>query len=450
VSEEPCSIDEYNTCPAPTNAPWAEGDRFDAGSIQWTASLDQKSPPIAMELQLVAHRAANGASGAISFFVAGDGRELAAKVSLASDRDWVLDVELNNFRAVHSVAGPHRNVVRVHGIANLFKDGSGRPALFLDKIYGPNGEGLRRALRTCEANGYISHAESRGAVQYVGKRLFSAAGHIGKAGVVHCDIKPDNYLLDVVTGDPIVVDLGIASKQGNFGLGSPDFCAPEQVQNILDAKETVDERTDVFGVASTVFALAEGGEGGRMKYWDGSPRDPKTGVFLDRTEEKREGRSVYRAGATVYGAGQATVDTAYTRFLFDTMAARKEDRPYATEALMTEFFDDPLTDDDTARDTLRRVATFAMTGSFPTRTARAASAEQTEGTPPRPVMTPAQKRAISGGRQTLRKPKPKLSAPTIEQNTVERLVTFYEGERRDSPPARKSSQTGPTSQYKTD
>jgi hypothetical protein len=65
-------------------------------------------------------------------------------------------------------------------------------------------------------------------------------------------------------------------------------------------------------------------------------------------------------------------------------------------------------------------------------------------------MTPAQKRAISGGRQTLRKPKPKLSAPTIEQNTVERLVTFYEGERRDSPPARKSSQTGPTSQYKTD
>ena len=399
ASGQPDLIDEYNTCPVMDIAPWVEGDQFSADSVQWSTLLDAETKPVAADLRLVKHHVANGASGAVSFFDTSDGRHLVAKVALQHDRDWVLDVEFNHFRAVHASVGPHRNLVRAHGIAQVFKEGSGRPALFLDRVNGPNGEGLRRALRACKKRGDITHTEFWGTIQFVGKRLFSVAGHLGKAGIVHCDIKPDNYLLDANTGEPVVVDLGIASKQGTAGLGSPDFCAPEQVQKIADAKDTVDERTDVYGVASTVFALAEGGDHGRMDEWDGSNRYPSKGVVLDRDMiGETNGRPLYRAGTPEYHRpGRATIDTSYTRALFDTMAARKEDRPYAFEATMAEFFDDPLTDDDTARDTLRRVAVFASTGHCPSRATHVVIGDRMSEMQTRPLEpTVAQRTTVSG------------------------------------------------------
>jgi hypothetical protein len=57
----------------------------------------------------------------------------------------------------------------------------------------------------------------------------------------------------------------------------------------------------------------------------------------------------------------------------------------------------------------------------------------------RRVMSPGEKRAISGGRQMLLKAKP--AAPIIEAGTVERLRTRFEDERRDAPLTGKSFET---------
>jgi serine/threonine-protein kinase len=73
-------------------------------------------------------------------------------------------------------------------------------------------------------------------------------------GYVHCDLKPNNILIDA-DGAVKVIDLGQAAKQTTVKKriqGTPDYIAPEQVQC-----GPVTFRTDVFNLGATMYwALA--------------------------------------------------------------------------------------------------------------------------------------------------------------------------------------------------
>ncbi len=75
-----------------------------------------------------------------------------------------------------------------------------------------------------------------------------------EAGFVHCDLKPNNILVDSA-GKVKVIDLGQAVKSGTVKeriQGTPDFIAPEQV-----TRDPVTPRTDVFNFGATLYwALA--------------------------------------------------------------------------------------------------------------------------------------------------------------------------------------------------
>jgi serine/threonine-protein kinase len=69
-------------------------------------------------------------------------------------------------------------------------------------------------------------------------------------GYVHCDLKPNNILVDE-KGTVKVIDLGQAAKQGTVKKriqGTPDFISPEQVQC-----GPVTYRTDVFNLGATMY-----------------------------------------------------------------------------------------------------------------------------------------------------------------------------------------------------
>lgn len=82
-----------------------------------------------------------------------------------------------------------------------------------------------------------------------------------KNKVIHCDIKPDNILIDQ-DGMIRVTDLGVARIIGNMAqnvdseyiVGTPNYVSPEQARGLED----LDCRTDMYGLGATLYHMLTG------------------------------------------------------------------------------------------------------------------------------------------------------------------------------------------------
>jgi hypothetical protein len=87
-----------------------------------------------------------------------------------------------------------------------------------------------------------------------------ALEHAHEIGIIHCDLKPANILLDA-SGAIRVTDFGLArSLVGPTPWaaeveGTAPFMAPEQVSRCWGR---IDQRTDVYGIGAVLFALLTG------------------------------------------------------------------------------------------------------------------------------------------------------------------------------------------------
>lgn len=90
-------------------------------------------------------------------------------------------------------------------------------------------------------------------------------------GIVHCDLKPENIMLDK-DGSVKITDLGLsrsisaakhgAHKKNSEILGTPAYMAPEQVHG----ETKLDCRTDIYGLGATLYHLLSG-----QMLFDGTP-----------------------------------------------------------------------------------------------------------------------------------------------------------------------------------
>jgi serine/threonine-protein kinase len=144
----------------------------------------------------------------------------------------------------------HPNVVRVLDTGETL---GGVPYLVLEALPGETlGDYLRR-------QGTPPFEVSLDLVRQAAQGL--CAAH--RAGIVHRDVKPDNFVLLGPTGEPYglkLIDFGMAKLDGTGGtsgshtiLGTVEYMAPEQI-----LAEPVDARTDVYAMGVVMFRLVTG------------------------------------------------------------------------------------------------------------------------------------------------------------------------------------------------
>jgi serine/threonine-protein kinase len=92
---------------------------------------------------------------------------------------------------------------------------------------------------------------SLGDVLLVFRMVAEGLGTMHQQGYIHCDIKPNNILINNESGAISIIDLGQGCKIGTVKpriQGTPDYIAPEQVKRMH-----LDQRTDIFNLGATMY-----------------------------------------------------------------------------------------------------------------------------------------------------------------------------------------------------
>jgi len=97
-------------------------------------------------------------------------------------------------------------------------------------------------------------------VAALGHQLLAALQAVHAAGVVHCDVKPANLLING-DGHLVLIDFGIAAADGKpqpsrgngYIIDSPTYMAPELIRG-----ETPQPPVDLWSLGVTLYAAVEG------------------------------------------------------------------------------------------------------------------------------------------------------------------------------------------------
>ena len=153
----------------------------------------------------------------------------------------------------------HKNVIKIFG----FHDEHGLPLLAMQLF---NARNLKIEMR--ENPDFIA-ANAKEIIQ----RCIAGLQHLHEKGWIHCDVKPDNFLLDDQAHVKLI-DFSIAekAKKGLGGLlaktktirGTRSYMAPEQIR-----RQKLDVRADIYGFGCVLFEILAG----RTPYTAPNPDD---------------------------------------------------------------------------------------------------------------------------------------------------------------------------------
>ena len=175
-------------------------------------------------------------------------RTLAIKTIIIDPTHEELDLEKwkKRFLREAQLAGrlSHQNIVTIHDVG----DASG--LFYIAMEYVP-GQSLRAVINSRKQ---IPLEE----VQKLMGQICDGVSYAHKKGVIHCDIKPDNILLDE-SGNIIIVDFGIAkttTSDGTQTMGlmvTPSYAAPERINGKAPSASS-----DIFSIGATLYEMVTG------------------------------------------------------------------------------------------------------------------------------------------------------------------------------------------------
>ena len=175
------------------------------------------------------------------------GRWVAVKIlrdSLANREDELIDTLVQEARIVAKLQ--HANIVGVYDYGTH----EGHHFLVMEYVHGYS---VRQLL---QSQGRLSEAE---AIRY-GTQVASALHYAHEQNVIHCDVKPENILVNE-QGTAKIADFGVAetvtrtlaAEQMRDVLGTVAYLAPEVIQGAA-----ADPRSDVYSLALTIYEMVAG------------------------------------------------------------------------------------------------------------------------------------------------------------------------------------------------
>ena len=157
------------------------------------------------------------------------------------------------FEAQVAASLKHQGIVQVYDFGQCKNDE--RYYFVMEYISGYSvGDWIRRKNQIADADALVIAQSVSEALRYAWN----------KSRIVHCDIKPDNIMVD---GDGTIklTDLGLAHAVGNIHnikneaddtlvMGTPNYMAPEQVRG----ETSIDFRTDVYALGASLYHMVSG------------------------------------------------------------------------------------------------------------------------------------------------------------------------------------------------
>jgi len=177
------------------------------------------------------------------------GRMVAIKILRPELREDPVSVAQFRLEANSVATLKHSNILWVHEAGEV----EGRPYFVMEYVSGYSvGQWIARKGRL-DASDALAVAESVArALKYAWER----------AGLIHCDIKPDNILVDE-DGIVKVADFSGLSRDNlqpeselirRFTIGTPNYMSPEQVSGLVD----LDARADIYALGALLYHMVTG------------------------------------------------------------------------------------------------------------------------------------------------------------------------------------------------
>jgi serine/threonine-protein kinase len=197
----------------------------------------------------------------------------------------------NEYKVAQKVEHPYvRRCFKLHKIRTMLK--TRELTLSMEYLEG-------KTLEQCPSLSLVD-------VLLVFRMVSSGLNAIHQAGFIHCDIKPNNIMIDP-DGSIKLIDLGQSCKSGTTKQriqGTPDYIAPEQVR-----RKPLNPRTDVFNLGATMYWALTGQNIPTM-----IPKKDKFGFTV--RQERKTPRQI-----------KSKIPEEISRLVMDCCADEPQDRP---------------------------------------------------------------------------------------------------------------------------
>jgi serine/threonine-protein kinase len=142
--------------------------------------------------------------------------------------------------------------VRSEHVVQIYSFGmhQGAPFFVMENVEGTGLDAVVEAATTPGATMSVHRAAT------ILERCASGLGAVHGLGLVHRDVKPSNILVEAGTGRPVLIDFGLASRDGesSAGQGTPLYMAPE----LWTESAMATPASDVYALGVTAFELLTG------------------------------------------------------------------------------------------------------------------------------------------------------------------------------------------------